>query len=333
LLTLSSGSASIRRKVVSYSGGAQGFPWLSLVTGSVIDEAIVLTPLTFEKLMKDARKKVRSLKPDLAFVLIHPGEYFFSVSKKVMLLRLVGVNRNVYGWRKRANYSYFARTQFEEGRFEHRVMGPIRSIGHYPLVGTIEPSEIGFRLNANAEAETWAEDQWRIRGWDTKNVVALAPGAQMPHKQWPGEKYVSLGRLLGNLPNTAIIIIGTIQDRSLADEICSAIGENAISFAGAELAQSAALLKRCKLIVGNDGGAMHLGAAVGCPCVTIASGIEYPGSIEPWLNLDWVVRHPVPCSPCYSHWSCPKGHELCIREIRVEEVWKQVSSRLSALGI
>ena len=74
----------------------------------------------------------------------------------------------------------------------------------------------------------------------------------------------------------------------------------------------------------NDGGANHLGAAMGCTVITIITGVMYPGTIEPWNNEHLTVRHPVSCSPCYEVRFCPEGHRRCIVDISVEMVLSKV---------
>lgn len=99
----------------------------------------------------------------------------------------------------------------------------------------------------------------------------------------------------------------------------------------ATVAQLAALLAKCVLLVGNDGGAMHLGSAVGCPTVSIVPCLEYPGSVEPWADRHRAVRHAVDCAPCYSFASCPKGHNLCMKDLPMAAVWRECASVLGGV--
>jgi ADP-heptose:LPS heptosyltransferase len=90
-----------------------------------------------------------------------------------------------------------------------------------------------------------------------------------------------------------------------------------------------AVLQRCAVLVGNDGGAMHLAAAVGCPAVSLIPGIEFPGSVDPWGYSHLSVRHPTQCSPCYSFTYCPLGHQDCMREITVDAVLEKCAKALA----
>jgi ADP-heptose:LPS heptosyltransferase len=108
----------------------------------------------------------------------------------------------------------------------------------------------------------------------------------------------------------------------LGDDIASCIGRSVINLAGkTNLHESAALLKKSNLLVGNDGGAMHLGDAVGCKVLSLVPGIEYPQSVEPWFNRKNAIRLSVPCAPCYSFTCCPLGHNKCMKDIKVDIVF------------
>jgi len=69
---------------------------------------------------------------------------------------------------------------------------------------------------------------------------------------------------------------------------------------------------------------MHLASAVGCPCVTLTSSIEYPGCWEPWNSREYSIRHFVNCAPCFSYEKCPIETQDCIKSIGLNEVLQMV---------
>ena len=259
----------------------------------------------------------------MAFILAQPAEAFTSLFKKVAMLHFIGVHRKIFGWRKRASYSFMRCEQYENGLFEHKVLGPVRSIEEHSQVGNVDLEEIDFDLSISGKTEEWADCLWQDYGLNQKVVIAIAPGAIRRHKQWPIENFITVAReLRDEISNIFIIIIGTAQDHELGNEICKELGTSScLNLAGdLHLTQSAALLGRCRMLVANDGGAVHLATAVGCCCVVIANEIEYPGSIEPWFSKEGAVRYHPPCAPCYSFLFCPTGEMLCVRGITPEQV-------------
>ncbi len=91
------------------------------------------------------------------------------------------------------------------------------------------------------------------------------------------------------------------------------------------LLQLAALLERCTLLVTNDTGTMHVGAAVGTPVVALF-GSTPPLVTGPWGEGHKVVRKDVPCSPCWKR-VCPTDHR-CMDLITVDEVEEVASKKL-----
>lgn len=96
-------------------------------------------------------------------------------------------------------------------------------------------------------------------------LLALGVGASLPHKIWPAEKFLALARDFA-AKNWQVVFLGNAADAANfpADEprLHNWSGQLTPS-------QSFALLRRARLFVGNDSGALHLAAAAGCPCVVI----------------------------------------------------------------
>jgi len=325
LLTATTTNSAHRAAVESYTGAAS-LPWLSFVMPAVINEAICIPSFDLKTLWTKIRTKVSEMRPDATVILAHPGEAGMSLFKKMLFLRFLGVRGNIFGWRVRASNRWFRKAQYQAGRFEHHVLGPLRSIAELPGMPPVEEMEITFPLNLEPTARPWSEDLWRQRGWLSSRVVAVAPGSVHSHKRWPIEHFITLCQELVGHYQVSIVVIGTILDKSLGERLVEAVGGDVVNLAdGTTLSQSAALLERCTLLVGNDGGAMHLGSAMGCPVVSIVPGIEYPDSIEPFFSRDLAVRHPVSCAPCYSFTHCPTKHSECMAELPVSDVFERCS--------
>jgi ADP-heptose:LPS heptosyltransferase len=86
-----------------------------------------------------------------------------------------------------------------------------------------------------------------------------------------------------------------------------------------------AMLSRCKLLVTNDTGPMHVAAAVGTPVVALF-GSTSPTWTRPFGLGHEVIFHQVECSPCFQR-TCPIGY-LCLNKISVAEVFAAVQRQL-----
>jgi heptosyltransferase-2 len=148
---------------------------------------------------------------------------------------------------------------------------------------------------------------WRVALYPGTGTYSLA-------RRWPEERFVEVGRRLeaiavGRGGSCEIVVLGGPSEQLLAARVATGIGTNARSLAGqTSLKTLAAVLERCDLLVGNDGGVTHVAAAVGAPIVAIF-GPSNAGSWGPYGAVEWcgpetplgrsvVVRQDLPCSPC-----------------------------------
>lgn len=144
--------------------------------------------------------------------------------------------------------------------------------------------------------------------------VVLAPGASRPWNRWPIERFAQVAKVFAE--RLAIVVAGGREDRPAGQLLHHTTG--AIDLTG-QLAplETAALLARASLFIGNDSGPAHLARAVGCPAVVVSSAWEWPGR---WFRAGdrlSVLRYDaMPCRWC--HVGCEAAS--CIRAISVEAV-------------
>jgi heptosyltransferase-2 len=321
LLTSSTTDAKHGSLISSYTGRSGSLPWLDFVVPSTIDEALVFSGNGVRRLVGELKPAIQKFNPDFSLILADPSSRLAGQAKKLLFLKLIGARGPVFGWHLRATRAFFVRVQNARGMFVHHVQGLLQSVSETPGPNPEPISIVEFPLQLSAEADAWAERLWLHQEWTGKRVVAISPGSIQPHKRWPLEKFIVLAKQLASLVDVRIVVIGTPKDRELGDAIVQSLGGSAHNLAGlTSIPFVAALLRRCQLVVGNDGGAMHLASAVSCKAVSITPGIEFPNSIEPWGSRDLAVRHPIGCAPCYSLTHCPQGHNKCMIDLGVESV-------------
>jgi len=157
------------------------------------------------------------------------------------------------------------------------------------------------------------------------------PGMELTAKRWPVAHYRVIVRRLVHEYNAQVLLIGGADDatlnQSLLDEL-DAPRESVFNLAGkTNFGESAALLQRCALFIGNDSSPMHLAAAVGIPVIAIfgpTSPQEYgpyplddPHHIALWRNPKgkpcFFLGQMQPCADC-----------TCMSSVTVEDVWDAV---------
>jgi lipopolysaccharide heptosyltransferase II len=172
--------------------------------------------------------------------------------------------------------------------------------------------------------------QWPQLG-QRQALVCLHPGAQLPSRRWPPERFAAIGDQLA-AEGCEIVITGTAAEAPLADAVRRAMRAPALSLAGqTTLWTLAALIERARLLVCNDTGVSHVAAALHTPSVVVSLGAD----VSRWAPLDRarhrVLWQPVPCRPC-SHAVCPIGHP-CATGLQVDEVAAAAREALALRGM
>lgn len=193
----------------------------------------------------------------------------------------------------------------------------------------------------NDNLELWTDEKDRIfaDSFLDKNgagkdcfLIGLGPGAGYPKKIWPKERFLELSsRLLKEIsPRAKIILFGNHGEQPLSSYITAHAlpqhsGRIIDAIGKTTLRQAAALLKHCRLYIGNDSGLMHVAAAVKVPLVGISawpsaslSSNSHYHRFKPW-QAEHVMLGPsrLP-EPCRNGCVGPGPH--CILQVSVEEV-------------
>ncbi len=149
-------------------------------------------------------------------------------------------------------------------------------------------------------------------------LLGINPGAAYgTAKRWPAERFAEAADLLADRQGTTALLFGSSMEAPLTRAIRDRMRGKAIDFGGrTTLAAFTSLLGRCRLLLTNDSGAMHLAAALGVPCVALFGPTD-PRRTGPLGSDHRVLHHPPACSPC-RYRDCPIDHR-CLRGLGVGE--------------
>ena len=163
----------------------------------------------------------------------------------------------------------------------------------------------------------------RIVPEQEKPLVALHPGASDPERRWPPEKFTTVGDALAT-EGAHIVVTGTKEEEHLVDAVISAMEAKAQNLCGClSLGGLASLFSRCRLLISNDSGPLHLAASVGTATVGIywcfnlvTAGILTRSSHRPVIS--WRLTCPI-CGIERSRMSC-EHHSSFVADIPTKEV-------------
>ncbi|MBF2734962.1 MAG: lipopolysaccharide heptosyltransferase II [Betaproteobacteria bacterium AqS2] len=123
------------------------------------------------------------------------------------------------------------------------------------------------------------------------DLAALCPGGVSPRgKQWPAAAYAKVADWLA-ARDLRPVIVGAAADREQARQIIAAASAKEIAdmTGGLSLPASLALLARCRVLVSNDTGLMHAGAALGITTLGVFVKTE-PATWSPvGANAHWLA--------------------------------------------
>jgi heptosyltransferase-2 len=161
-------------------------------------------------------------------------------------------------------------------------------------------------------------------------TLGLCPGAEYgPAKRWP--HFAEAARSLSEQYGIRWLIFGTAKERTLGEQIASELGANGTNLVGqTTLSQLMSEMSRCRALLTNDTGTMHLAAHLGVPTVALFGSTE-PALTGPTGAGHTVIRHHVECSPCFLR-ECPIDFR-CMNRISVSEVVEAVERMLTAKAV
>lgn len=149
-------------------------------------------------------------------------------------------------------------------------------------------------------------------------VLAICPGAEYgPAKRWPIENYVAVARYFIATRKAKIVLLGAPVDVPFAEEFARQLPEVDNRAGKTSLAEFMSALVAARLVLCNDSGAMHVASALGVPTMAVFGSTE-PQLTGPMGPRSRVLRHHVPCSPCFLR-ECPLDF-ACMKGITPEAV-------------
>jgi heptosyltransferase-2 len=180
------------------------------------------------------------------------------------------------------------------------------------------------RIDVAAEEMEAVRGKFGLSRLAERPWFGLSPGAEYgPAKRWPPERFVAAAKALEEQTRCRWALLGGAGDvdlaKKIAGDIARATGKPPLILTGrTSLRELAVALKICEFVLTNDTGPMHLAAAVGTPLVALfgSTSPELTGPV--FSPKAKVVRHEVPCAPCFRR-ECPIDFR-CLRGIETEHV-------------
>jgi lipopolysaccharide heptosyltransferase II len=162
-------------------------------------------------------------------------------------------------------------------------------------------------------------------------IIGMVPaggtswGPKAVYKHWPVEYFTEVADRLAENYNVKILVFGSQKESQICKTLVNRVNkkECMVDLSGkTDLLTLAVLMGKCKIILCNDGGPLHIAVSQGVKTISIFGPVDekvygpYPVSQD---NI--VVTKDVTCRPCYRKFKVPKcKNRKCIQEIKPKEV-------------
>ena len=191
-------------------------------------------------------------------------------------------------------------------------------------LGVMAPDEESGRIHLTTE-----EKEEAVRLTPGQYIwVGIATGASYgAAKRWFPERFAQVADSLA-IHGAQIIPFGDTRDEIVCERVSQHMTQPHKNLAGkTSLRLAAALIERCRLLITNDSGAMHLAGSLGVKSIALFGSTDpmRTGLRDPKSTFIW---HQVLCSPCFKR-TCPYGHYECMKKITVDDVLKKARTILS----
>jgi lipopolysaccharide heptosyltransferase II len=231
--------------------------------------------------------------------------------------------------------------------YDRKLSGLLtKRIIHRKQEGTFHEVEYNFKMLENAGISTENADPipYMFTGSEekkyvdsifldkglTEKVVAIHAGASCESKRWPVERFAEVCRDILKNYGCDIVLIGgpdTSEINAKISEITKAkIHDMTGRFSVGELAE---FLRRCKLLISNDSGPVHIATAVDTPVLSIfgrsSAGLS-PTRWKPIGDRNIVIHGNAGCDDCKAH-NCENDFR-CLEVVTSADVMEGVEKML-----
>jgi len=299
-----------------------------LDTNPEIDEIFVFERDEYRALWKKSKteclkrlfsfwKEIKKKRFDLLFDLSLGKEYAF-------FCWLVGI-------RERRGFNYKGRGRFLTHRVPFDGFNDKHVAEYYlNLIGSRQARTVYFTTLVTTDNDRQNIDNFlKKAGIKTGDMlVGIAPGGgasygmkKAHYKRWTPEKFALVADKIASC-GARPILIGGPTERELLKDVGLKMQHKGLVAPEMKIRETASLIKRCKALVCNDGGLLHIAVSQDIPTISIFGPTDekvygpYPGS-----KKHIVVKGNIDCRPCYKRFKLPECNtKRCLEDISVHTI-------------
>jgi ADP-heptose:LPS heptosyltransferase len=154
-------------------------------------------------------------------------------------------------------------------------------------------------------------------------IVGICPSGGWPSKKCDPEIFARISDRIISEFNAKIVILWGPGDENDADVISNKMNNLSVMIPPSSICQLGAIIKKCKILVANDSGPMHIATAVGTPVLSL-HGPTSPYLQGPFGNKhEWYRLEGLACIEC-NLLECNRNHE-CFKEMEINSIVEKLN--------
>ncbi|MBI1833807.1 MAG: glycosyltransferase family 9 protein [Candidatus Andersenbacteria bacterium] len=194
-------------------------------------------------------------------IVLSPGQ----LVKSAAYLYLGGITRRIgasYPFFNSPASTFLLTDTIEEERSIHDIEQNLRLLG--PL--GISVHDNGYKINVSEQYR--GEATALLKGINLsphQMIIGLHAGSapDLAFKRWPIERFAEVAQALIKDHKAHILLFGGPEEEGQKEQLRSLIRSSSVTSISSSLFTTAAVMQRCRLMIANDSGLMHLAAAAG----------------------------------------------------------------------
>lgn len=283
----------------------------------------------------DFLKTIKAQKFDIAIDLSLGYQYSF-------LLKLIGI-------RQRIGFNFRKRGKFLTKKIDMNGFNDKHVIEYYCDIvkllgvdsGTITPSP---KIYLTAADRVWADGFLKASGAGEGDVlIGVIPGCgaswgvDASYRRWEREGFAKVCDGAVERYGAKVILLGDPKEVGICEEIQGMLKNKAIMACGkTSLRDFLGLISRCRLVITNDGGPLHMAVGLGLNTISIFGPVDEMiyGPYPPSANHIVISKSGLACRPCYRKFKYTRCEDrVCLKKIAPEEVLGAVDRLLSPKAV
>ena len=180
----------------------------------------------------------------------------------------------------------------------------------------------------------WADDFLKCNGVSRGSlIVGIIPGCgaswgkDANYRRWDRENFAGVADSLIDRYNARIVLFGDPKEIEICEGVQALMRNRAILSCGkTDVGKFLALLKKCGLVITNDGGPLHIAVGLGIKTVSIFGPVDdrIYGPYPPDKKRHIVISAGnMPCRPCYVKFKYKVCKEMsCLKKIKTGDVFE-----------